>query len=332
MRFPMGLETVVEDGRPFVALRAGDPALNKWASPLPLRARPLARCRVLVQMQRLGLAKVEELGEARAKAQDAEDGAGQAIEEENPAEMLGLTFAPPPKAAPKRTRGKARVAQFLTLPKTIVLALGNWRYRALLPARKDAAATMEATSANFAFLFSLLREELAASTPASASPNRPRKRKPAKARLHASGYYAVGRSDLPPRQKRASRTVYERLALCRPPPASAQAPRERAQLYFKSSTDAFAFAAAPADEAAKIVEAKAARKEAAKACKRARGARAKTPKKAARQDDDFAGTAWGEDEEAACAEEAPGGDFEALSWEGAAGVEEAACLDGSSTP
>ena len=127
------------------------------------------------------------------------------------------------------------------------------------------------------------------------------------------------------RPKRTLRTVYERLALCRPPPASAQAPRERAQLYFKSSTDAFAFAAAPADEAAKIAEAKAARKEAAKACKRARGARAKTAKKAARQDDDFAGTAWGEDEEAACAEEAPGGDFEALSWEGADGVEEAAC-------
>ena len=82
MRFPMGLETVVEDGRPFVALRAGDPALNKWASPLPLRARPLARCRVLVQMQRLGLAKVEALVEEQAKAQDAEDGAGQAIEDE----------------------------------------------------------------------------------------------------------------------------------------------------------------------------------------------------------------------------------------------------------
>ena len=196
---------------------------------------------------------------------------------------------------------------------------------------RSTTCTTEATSANFAFLFSLLREELAASTPASASPNRPRKRKPAKARLHASGYYAVGRSDLPPRPKRTCRTVYERLALCRPPPASAQAPRERAQLYFKSSTDAFAFAAAPADEAAKIVEAKAARKEAAKACKPARGARARTPKKAARQDDDIAGTAWGEDAEAAWAEEAPDGDFAAMSWEvadvgGEADVvEEAAC-------
>ena len=95
LRFPMGLETVVEDGRPFVALRAGDPALNKWASPLPLRARPLARCPVLVHMQRLGLAKVEELGEEQAKAQDAEDFAGQSIEEENPAEIMGLAFAPP---------------------------------------------------------------------------------------------------------------------------------------------------------------------------------------------------------------------------------------------
>ena len=47
-------------------------------------------------------------------------------------------------------------------------------------------------------------------------------------------------------------------------------------------------------------------------------------KKAARQDDDFAGTVWGEDEEAACAEEAPGGDFEAFSWEGVDVVEEAA--------
>ena len=199
----------------------------------------------------------------------------------------------------------------------------------MLPARKDAAATMEATSANFAFLFSLLREELAAPTPASASPNRPRKRKPAKARLHACGYYVVDRPDLPPRQKRAIRTVYERLALCRPPPASAQAPRERAQLYFKSSADACTFAAAPADEAAKIVEAR----DAAKACKRARPkARAKTARKAARQDEDedFAGAAWGEDEEAAFAEEAAGLEFEA--WEGAAGVEEAACLDGSSAP
>ena len=329
MRFPMGLETVVTDGRTFVALRAFDPVLNKWASPSPLRARPLARCRVLAEMQRLGLAKVDALLEEQAQAQDAEDGkdgAGQEDEVDNPAAMLGLAFAPPPKARPRRI--KARVAQFSFLPKTLVLELGNWRYHALLPVRKDAAATMEATSANFAFLFSLLREELAASTPASASF---RKRKPAKARLHACGYYVVDRPDLPPRQKRAIRTVYERLALCRPPPASAKAPRERAQLYFKSSADACTFAAAPADEAAKIVEAR----DAAKACKRARPkARAKTARKAARQDEDedFAGAAWGEDEEAACAEEAAGGEFEALSWEGAAGVEEAACLDGSSAP
>ena len=133
------------------------------------------------------------------------------------------------------------------------------------------------------------------------------------------------RLDLPPRPKPRMRTVYERLALSRPPPASAQAPRERApRIFFKSRRDAFTFAAAPADEAAKVVEARAARKEASKACKRARGARAKTAKKAARQDDDFAGTVWSEDEEAACAEEAPGGDFEAWSWEGADVVEEAA--------
>ena len=95
MRFPLGLETVVEDGHPFVALRAGDPALNKWVSPLPLRARPLARCQVLVQMQRLAFAKVKELGDAQAKAQDAEDFAGQSIEEENPAEIMELAFVPP---------------------------------------------------------------------------------------------------------------------------------------------------------------------------------------------------------------------------------------------
>ena len=82
LRFPMGLETVVEDGRPFVALRAGDPALNKWASPLPLRARPLARCRVLAEMQRLGLAKVDALLEEQAQAQDAEDGKDGAGQEE----------------------------------------------------------------------------------------------------------------------------------------------------------------------------------------------------------------------------------------------------------
>ena len=95
LRFPLGLETVVEDGHPFVALRAGDPALNKWASPLPLRARPLARCQVLVQMQRLAFAKVKEIGDAQRKAQDAEDFLGQSIEEENPAEIMGLAFAPP---------------------------------------------------------------------------------------------------------------------------------------------------------------------------------------------------------------------------------------------
>ena len=316
MRFPLGLETVVEDGHPFVALRAGDPALNKWVSPLPLRARPLARCQVLVQMQRLALAKVEEVADAQAKAQDAEDFAGQSIEEENPAEIMGLAFAPPKRRKrSKCVEMKEKIAKYLHLPKTVVLELGNWRFRALLPARKDAAATMEATSANFAFLFSLLRAELAASTPASASPNRPRTRTPVKTRLHFSGCYLVERSDLPPRCRRRRTTIYERLSRTRPPPASAQAPRERAQVYFKRDADACAFAATPADEAAKIVEARAARKEAAKACKRARGARARTPKKAARQDDDIAGTAWGEDAEAAWAEEAPDGDFAAMSWE-----------------
>ena len=103
MRFPLGLETVVEDGHPFVALRAGDPALNKWVSPLPLRARPLARCQVLVQMQRLALAKVEEVADAQAKAQDAENFPGQSIEEENPAEIMGLAFMPPKRR--KRSKG-----------------------------------------------------------------------------------------------------------------------------------------------------------------------------------------------------------------------------------
>ena len=125
----------------------------------------------------------------------------------------------------------------------------------------------------------------------------------------------VERSDLSPRCKRKRKTIYERLALTRPPPASAQAPRERLQVYFKRHADARAFADTPADEAAKFVEARDARKEAKKDCKRARGARARTPKKAARQDDDIAGTAWGEDAEAAWAEEAPDGDFAAMSWE-----------------
>ena len=125
----------------------------------------------------------------------------------------------------------------------------------------------------------------------------------------------VERSDLSPRCRRRRTTIYERLSRTRPPPASAQAPRERAQVYFKRDADACAFAATPADEAAKIVEARAARKEAAKACKPARGARARTPKKAARQDDDIAGTAWAEDAEAAWAEEAPDEDFAAMSWE-----------------
>ena len=333
MRFPLGLETVVEDGHPFVALRAGDPALNKWVSPLPLRARPLARCQVLVQMQRLALAKVKEIADAQKNAQDNEDFGGQSIEEENPAEIMGLAFMPPKRRKrSKCVEMKEKIAKYLHLPKTVVLELGNWRFRALLPARKDAAATMEATSANFACLFSLLRAELAASTPASASPNRPRTRTPVKTRLHFSGCYLVERSDLSPRCRRRRTTIYERLSRTRPPPASAQAPRERAQVYFKRHADARAFADTPADEAAKIVEAKAAREEAARACKRGRGARAKPAKKAARQDEDFAGAAWGEDEEAACAEEAAGGEFEALSWEGAAGVEEAAFLDGSSSP
>ena len=215
-------------------------------------------------------------------------------------------------------RDEGKIAKYLHLPKTVVLELGNWRFRALLPARKDAAATMEATSANFAFLFSLLRAELAASTPASASPKRPRTRTPVKTRLHFSGYYLVERSDLPPRRRKGQTfydRFYERLGRFRPPPASAQAPRERLQVYFKRHADARAFADTPADEAAKFVEARDARKEAKKDCKRARGARARTPKKAARQDDDIAGTAWGEDAEAAWAEEAPDGDFAAMSWE-----------------
>ena len=133
----------------------------------------------------------------------------------------------------------------------------------------------------------------------------------------------VERSDLPPRCRRRRTTIYERLSRTRPPPASAQAPRERAQVYFKRDADACAFAATPADEAAKIVEARAARKEAAKACKPARGARARTPKKAARQD---------EDAEAAWAEEASDGDFAAMSWEVADVVAEADVVEEAASP
>ena len=149
-------------GKHFCALENTNPTLNAFMRPGPagggnLKRRLLSNTGLFKQMRDAAWAAKEKVTEAEQK----EDRRLNEVEAGGRA-LLGLEDAP---VAKKRTRGGSRRPKLAALPPVVEVVLptpqGEWRFWAMTPARKDAAATMEFNTVNFERLFGLLAAEIA---------------------------------------------------------------------------------------------------------------------------------------------------------------------------